>query len=93
MTVEVNRGGNKYKMYCDVCNNNNNNNNNNNSKQHSPSWEAEKFSDSQEITRILWNPKIHYCIQKCPLPVPIQTQLISFHTSPSHFLKIHYTII
>jgi hypothetical protein len=25
-----------------------------------PSWEANQFSASQEIARILWNPKIHY---------------------------------
>jgi hypothetical protein len=28
------------------------------SMQHSPSWEANRFSASQEITHILWNPKV-----------------------------------
>ena len=30
------------------------------SMEHSPSWEANRFSLSQEIPRKLWNPKVHY---------------------------------
>jgi Iap family predicted aminopeptidase len=36
-----------------------------------PSSEANSFSASQEIRRILWNPEVHYRIPKSPPPVPV----------------------
>jgi len=59
----------------------------------SPSWEAKRFSASQEFPCILWNLKVHCRIYKCPLPVPILSQLDPFHALTSHFLKIHLNII
>jgi hypothetical protein len=58
-----------------------------------PTWEANQFSASQEIPRILWNPKVHYLIQKLQLPAPNLSQINPVHASPSHFLKIYLNII
>jgi hypothetical protein len=42
------------------------------SMEHSPSWEA-----TQEITRILWNWKVHHRMHNSQLPVPVVGQIDS----------------
>ena len=44
-------------------------------------WEANRFFASQEILRILWNPKVHYRFYNCPLPVLIQRLINPVHGS------------
>ena len=44
--------------------------------EHSPSWESNRSSASQEILHILWNPKANYQSQvhaTCPYPEPARS--------------------
>jgi hypothetical protein len=56
--------------------------------EQSPSWETNRFAASQEISRILWNPKVDYRIHKCPPPVSILSHLSPVHIPTSQFLNI-----
>ena len=46
-------------------------------------WKANRFSASQEIPCILSNLNVHYHIYKCPLPVPIPSQINPVHAPHS----------
>jgi hypothetical protein len=63
------------------------------SRVQSPSWEANWFAASQEIPRILWNPKVRYRTHKHLPPVPILGQPNPVHIPTSHLLEIHPNII
>jgi hypothetical protein len=58
-----------------------------------PSWEANSFSTSQEIPRVLWNPKVPHRTHKRTPPLPILSQPDPVHTPTSLFLMIHLNII
>ena len=68
-------------LYCDI------------NQSQLPSWEAVGSSPSREIPRILWNPKVHYCIHKSPTLVPILSQTNPAYAPPSPFLKFQFNTI
>ena len=63
------------------------------STEQSTSWEGNRFSVSQEIPRIVGNPKVHYRSHKCPPSVPILSQVDQSIPPTSYFLEIHFNII
>jgi len=60
-------------------------------KQSSSSKVNSSFT-SQECTRILWIPKIHYRVHKSLPLAPILGQITSVHNLQPYFLKIHFNI-
>jgi len=60
--------------------------------EQNPSWVANSHSPSQEISRLLCNPMVHYCVHKIPPQVPILSQMNPAHTILRYFYKIHSNI-
>jgi len=59
----------------------------------SPYWEANSHSAGQEIPRLLWKPKVQYCVHKDQSLVPVLSQIQPVHSFPPYFSNIHSNII
>jgi len=61
--------------------------------EQSPSTEVSSHSASQEISRLLYNLKIHYRVHSSPPLVSILSQMHQFHVLSPCFPKINSNII
>lgn len=58
--------------------------------EQSPSLEASSSSLSQEITRILWKPEVHYHVHKRP---PLVSVLYLIQSTPYHPICLRYILM
>jgi hypothetical protein len=58
-----------------------------------PSWEANSYSASQDIHRLLRNPKVHYRVHKSPNLVPILSQPNQLHPIDPYLPKVQLNVI
>lgn len=61
--------------------------------EQSTSCDANSSSADQEISQILRNLKVYYCVYKNQPPVSVLRQISAVHASLSYFLKIHFNNI
>jgi hypothetical protein len=61
----------------------------NSTEQRHPS-KAKSRSAGLEITRLLWNRKVHYRVHKCLPLASIQRQMNPVHTFPHYSSKLHF---
>jgi hypothetical protein len=58
-----------------------------------PSRESVSCAATQELPRILWNPKVHYHVCKSPPLIPTLSQINPVHTTSSYLSKIYFITI
>jgi hypothetical protein len=61
-------------------------------KEDITSWQASSHSACQEISRLLWNPKVHYLVHKSQPLLPVLSQTHPAPTFPpySHLHLVHF---
>jgi hypothetical protein len=57
------------------------------------SGEVASCAATQELSRTLWNPKVHYRVHKSPPLAPIQSQISPVHTTQCYLSNILLNII
>jgi hypothetical protein len=59
----------------------------------SSSWDAANCAATQELSNILWNPKVLHRVRKSPPLVPILSQIDRVHTVPSYNSKTYFNFV